>query len=84
MTNVTLDMVLAQARQLPPSDQARLINALIQTANTELVRWPRVLLEDEDVSDADEQRETWAYLQRVLDEDRLSARKLFPQQREQS
>lgn len=84
MTNVTLDMVLAQARQLPPSDQAHLINALIQTANTELVRWPRVLLEDEDVSDADEQRETWAYLQRVLDEDRLSARKLFPQQREQS
>lgn len=28
--------------------------------------------------DAHEQRETWAYLKRVLDEDRLSERKLFP------
>jgi hypothetical protein len=28
--------------------------------------------------EAEEQRETWAYLRRVLDEDRLSDRKLFP------
>jgi hypothetical protein len=28
--------------------------------------------------DAEEQRETFAYLKRVLDEDRLSERKLFP------
>lgn len=28
--------------------------------------------------DEQEQRETWQYLKRVLDEDRLSNRKLFP------
>lgn len=28
--------------------------------------------------DEEEQRETWAYLKKVLDEDRLSDRKLFP------
>ncbi len=32
----------------------------------------------EDKSDEEEQRETWDYLKRVLDEDRLSDRKLFP------
>jgi len=31
-----------------------------------------------DASDEQEQRETWEYLRRVLDEDRLSDRKLFP------
>ena len=30
------------------------------------------------VEDADEQRETWEFLRRALDEDRLSDRKLFP------
>ena len=32
----------------------------------------------EDVTDTEEQRETMEYLKRVLDEDRLSDRKLFP------
>lgn len=31
-----------------------------------------------DAQDQEEQRETWELLQRVLDEDRLSSRKLFP------
>lgn len=31
-----------------------------------------------DEADAEEQRETWEYLKRALDEDRLSDRKLFP------
>lgn len=31
-----------------------------------------------DAQDQEEQRETWDLLQRVLDEDRLSPRKLFP------
>jgi hypothetical protein len=31
-----------------------------------------------DIGDEEEQRETWEYLKRVLDEDRLSDRKLFP------
>lgn len=79
MTTVSLDTVLTQARQLTPADQARLITALIPTANTQQVFWP---VEDED--DIDEQRETWTYLQRVLDEDRLSARPLFPQGADQS
>lgn len=35
-------------------------------------------LEDDDEETVEEQRETWAYLQRVLDEDRPSYRKLFP------
>jgi DNA-directed RNA polymerase subunit F len=34
-------------------------------------------LEDDDEESIAEQRETWAYLKRVLDEDRLSDRKLF-------
>lgn len=33
---------------------------------------------DGDEEDAAEQRETWEYLERVLDEDRLSDRPLFP------
>lgn len=32
----------------------------------------------EDSDDAEEQKETWEYLKRVLDEDRLSDRRLFP------
>lgn len=33
---------------------------------------------DVDEAEAEEQRETFEYLKRVLDEDRLSERKLFP------
>ena len=83
MTSVTLDTVIAQARQLTPTDQARLITALIPTANTQQVLWPHPMFEEEDEGDEDEQRETWSSLQRVLDEDRLSARPLFPQGVEQ-
>jgi predicted DNA-binding antitoxin AbrB/MazE fold protein len=35
------------------------------------------LLETWSTGDEEEQSETWTYLQRVLDEDRLSSRKLF-------
>jgi hypothetical protein len=38
------------------------------------VRALRILLED----DEEEQRETFAYLKQVLDEDRFSTRRLFP------
>jgi hypothetical protein len=38
------------------------------------VRALRALLED----DEEEQRETFAYLKKVLDEDRFSPRRLFP------
>lgn len=51
--------------ELPPCDVAEAI-ALLR-------HWR------EDESDTEEQRETWKYLKRVLDEDRLSPdRKLFP------
>lgn len=33
-----------------------------------------------DEGDQEEQRQTWEYLVRVLDEDRTSARKLFPEE----
>lgn len=36
-------------------------------------RWTNVTEEE-----AEEQRETWEYLRKALDEDRLSDRKLFP------
>jgi hypothetical protein len=49
---------------LPPKDQRAELVALLQT-------WI-------DEADATEQQDTGAYLVRVLDEDRLSARKLFP------
>jgi hypothetical protein len=38
----------------------------------------RSWMETKDEDDAAEQRETWEYLKKVLDEDRLSDRKLFP------
>lgn len=46
---------------------------------TELVALLRVWVEE---GDAEEQRETGEYLIRVLDEDRLSDRKLFPSELE--
>jgi len=36
------------------------------------------LLNSWSVGDEHEQRETWEYLQKALDEDRFSSRKLFP------
>jgi hypothetical protein len=78
MTTVTLDRVLAQARALTPDDQARLITALLPTASAEQAQQSGSAVTGENDDDAAEQRETWAYLQRVLDEDRLSDRPLFP------
>jgi hypothetical protein len=75
MATMTLDTVLAQARQLPPREQARLIEAL--TPMAQLDAEPVASLTGEDDDEA-EQRETWAYLQRALDEDRLGVRPLFP------
>lgn len=37
---ISFESILAQAKQLTPADQARLITALIPTANTQQVRWP--------------------------------------------
>ncbi len=85
ITSVTLDSVLAQARQLSPAEQARLIEALRPTADVETARRAQTphrgvstasAVDDDDLA---EQQATWAYLQQVLDEDRLSARPLFPQ-----
>ena len=42
---------------------------------TRLARLDRVLL---DPADDDERKETWDYLKKALDEDRLSYRKFFP------
>ncbi len=36
------------------------------------------LLQSWEDDDPEEQRETWEYLKKALDEDRLGARKLFP------
>jgi hypothetical protein len=52
------------AEHLPPQDRRAEAVALLQS-------WI-------DAGDADEQKETGDYLIRVLDEDRLSDRKLFP------
>ena len=75
MATITLDTVLAQAQQLPPAEQARLIEALTATAQLASAPVVRGPVEDDDEA---EQRETWAYLQQVLAEDRLSVRPLFP------
>ncbi len=56
----------------------RLITALLPTASAEQTRGSGSTVMDEDDDDAAEQRETWAYLQHALDEDRLSDRPLFP------
>ncbi len=59
---------------LPPDDEPyELPPGNVAEAITLLRHWR------EDESDTEEQRETWEYLKRVLDEDRLSSdRKLFP------
>jgi hypothetical protein len=75
MATVTLDRVIAEARELTPDDQARLITALLPTASMGQTQRPGSTVTDDDAA---EQRETWAYLQRALDEDRLSDRPLFP------
>lgn len=69
----------AEARGLPVPDY--LLSLIEASATPELGRKQeavealRVMRED---GDTDEQRETGEYLRRVLDEDRLSYRKLFP------
>lgn len=78
MTSVTLDSVLEQARSLSPDEQARLIEALHPTA-APISEQPASVGDD----DLAEQQATWAYLQQVLDEDRLSERRLFPQTQDQ-
>jgi len=46
--------------------------------NQALIDLLTLWIEDDDEESIAEQRETWEVLQRVLDEDRLSDRKLFP------
>lgn len=72
MSIATLEMVLAEAKRLTPDEQARLINALLRTAKAEQIDWSATLSDAEDQADIEEQRATWAYLQRALDEDRHS------------
>lgn len=83
MTMVTLEGVLAQARQLTPSDQAQLIQALTYIQQSQVVSKLPLSVDDEDTEDAAEQQETWAYLQRALDQDRLSSRPLFAPETDQ-
>lgn len=54
-----------------PTNQQIILNVEQQKAAIELLRSWRE-------GDQQEQQETWDYLKRVLDEDRLSDRKLFP------
>ncbi len=54
-----------------PTDQSAKNAAAIRLLDS----WGEPTTEDDEA----EQRETWEYLKRVLDEDRLSYRKLFPQ-----
>ena len=60
-----LDDILEGRQQSPTPEQRR--EALIEL----LRRW-------REEGDEEEQRETWEYLKKALDEDRLSDRKLFP------
>lgn len=64
VTHSILDDILEGRESSPTPEQRR-------EALTELLR--RWREEDEE-----EQRETWEYLKKALDEDRLSYRKLFP------
>lgn len=57
----------------PPGEEA-LEGARSQERIQTTVRALRALLE----GDEEEQRETFAYLKQVLDEDRFSTRRLFP------
>jgi hypothetical protein len=79
---MTLATGLPHAQEHPPMEQP--ITLPVDTEadpgvsgapNTEALL---ALLRSWDDDDPEEQRETLLYLQRVLDEDRLGARKLFP------
>jgi aminopeptidase N len=61
----TVEKIAEEAvkKVLPPDDVAEKIRKL------------QSILE---IGDPEEQRETWEYLKKALDEDRLSYRKLFP------
>ena len=61
------ELVLQAVKQLIPSDS--------NDIEARLARLDRILL---DPDDAEDQRETWEFLKKALDEDRLSYRKLFP------
>ncbi len=58
-----------EEREARRQEQIRRNQALIALMN----EWA-----EGDTEDQEEQRETWEILKRVLDEDRLSPRKLFP------
>lgn len=75
MTAITWGSVLEQAQQLSPGEQARLVAALRPTARPSNGHAAPA----ESDKDLTEQQATWAFLQQALDEDRLSARRLFPQ-----
>lgn len=60
--------------QLNPAEEEAPERMSAQERIQTTVRALRTLLED----DAEEQRETFAYLKQVLDEDRFSTRRLFP------
>ena len=66
---------LTQVDEIPGVEEEA--SALRQAEHEAAIRLLRELREG-DENDEQEQRETWEYLKRALDEDRLSDRKLFP------
>lgn len=72
----------ADRRGLPPEQYAlEVLDEHVSQAERERREKAIALVQSWiDEGDEDEQKETWEYLVRVLDEDRPSARKLFPEE----
>lgn len=72
----------AARRGLPPAEYAsKVLEEHISQAERERREKAIALVQSWiDEGDEQEQKETWEYLVRVLDEDRTSARKLFPEE----
>jgi hypothetical protein len=72
----------AARRGLPPDEYAnKVLDEHLSQAERERREQAIALVQSwVDEGDEAEQRETWNYLVRVLDEDRTSARKLFPKE----
>lgn len=81
----TFDQVLRLARELPPTDQARLRAALLEaeeaTRAEQIARnQAAIAMLDawSEVEEEDDGSETWEAMLQTLDQDRESTRKLYP------
>ena len=73
---MTIQELGRQLLQLSQTDRQHLATVLNTPSDPKILE--NLFQSWEEQDDEEEQKETWEYLRRVLDEDRLSNRPLFP------